>query len=328
MRIRLGVSPEIPTDTMGEAIDAALEASAVSQVPLIATGKVPDIRDAIRAGRVRWKPEPPGDEHFDDAKTVLKRGWGDCDDLAPWLAASLRATGEAPHAQPYVYQSGPRRWHAVVDRGDGKTLDPSAWAGMNRRRAKIDGYGVGAGAPIWSPMWLQKLAMAAHPHSHGWAGRVDVPDQSLPLSWSTITHGRSPRQAILSAIQGACGVADVAGDVAEDDMARLVGIEALIASNGDLDVAADVLGDEYVGILPLLAPAAASMAMPMANKLLSSPMKMFGGLFGKKKKSGGAPAAPPPGGVPPSPTTEAMARNAASPGSCMTAPGGPIIVRF
>jgi hypothetical protein len=365
MRIRLGVSPDIDTDTMGEAIDAALEAVAVSQVPLIKSGKVPDIRDVIEAGKVRWKPEPKGDEHFDDAKTVIARGWGDCDDLAPWLAATLRATGEAPNAYPYVYQSGPRRWHAVVDDGHGKMLDPSRWAGMGKgkRKNSVSGHDIYGTAPVWSPMFGHRLAIASHPHTQGWSGRVDVPDTSLPITWSTVAHGYSPHSAVAAAVSGACDVCDVAGEVDDTTWARLVGLETLLegATRDEAEeILAEELGEDYVGILPMLAPAAAQFMMsPQGQSLMSkipggmpipgfsdTPIpgvpipvpgfsaakgvlkgagKLFGGLFGKKKKKKRRP--------PPSPTPQLMAPSLMSgqgipPGATVMLPGGAIIVRF
>src|SRR5262245_39874367 len=84
-------------------LDAALEATTRLNEQLLKEGVVPPFRKAVNA--VRWKPEPPGDEHFDHAAVVLGRGWGDCDDLAPWHAASLRATGEDPGAKAFVKKS-------------------------------------------------------------------------------------------------------------------------------------------------------------------------------------------------------------------------------
>jgi hypothetical protein len=262
MRIRLGVDPDIDTDTMGEAIDAALEASAISQVPLIERGKIPDIRKAIKAGKVRWQPEPPGDEHFDDAKTVLQRGWGDCDDLAPWLAATLRATGEAPDARPFVYQSGPRRWHAVVDRGDGKVLDPSKWAGMGGKKKRIDGIGAAA----WLPMVSGNLALATYPYVHGYAGRVDLPDQELPLSWSVISRGNTQARAVVGALRGVQRIAEIVGEPYEEDIARLQGLDVLL-TDGDSQVVGDVLGalEGYLGEEGLegIFPAAQAFGAPL-----------------------------------------------------------------
>lgn len=64
---------------------------------------------------------------------VLMRGWGDCDDLACWLAAELRYTGRDPGAKVYVRKSRsgvPGRFHAVVKTSNGTILDPSLKLGM------------------------------------------------------------------------------------------------------------------------------------------------------------------------------------------------------
>jgi hypothetical protein len=56
------------------------------------------------------------------------RGWGDCDDLGPWLAADLRIAGDK-QAQA-IARPSPAGWHIVVRRGDGSIEDPSAKLGM------------------------------------------------------------------------------------------------------------------------------------------------------------------------------------------------------
>jgi hypothetical protein len=61
---------------------------------------------------------------------VYKSGWADCEDLAAIRVAQLRESGEDPAAKVVVYQSGPRRFHAIVGRGDGSTEDPSRRLGM------------------------------------------------------------------------------------------------------------------------------------------------------------------------------------------------------
>ena len=362
MRIRLGVSPDIDTATMGEAIDAALEASTVSQVPLIRDGKVPDIRTIIKKGKIQWKPEPPGDEHFDDAKTVLSRGWGDCDDLAPWLAASMRASGEAPDARAFVYQSGPKRWHAVVDRGDGKVLDPSRWAGMGRRRVQ------GVGAAATSPMWAGKLGIATHPYIGGYAARVDVPDSELPVSWTTITHGPTKGHAATSACQTGARIADLAGSPYEDDIARLQGIATMLTGT-DVHVVGDILGEleEYLGeegVADLL-PAVQALGPHVGfggffkkiakgvskgvSAVAKNPLTKAGLSFvpgasaataafdlasnaaniakGFKGGGGGGNAAPPPSSIT-SPTASLMRNAQKTPGTALSMPGGVVIVRF
>lgn len=290
MRIKLGVSPDIDRDTMGSAIDAALEATTVAQVPLIAAGRVPDIRDAISAGKVKWKPEPPGDEHFDDARTVLVRGWGDCDDLAPWHAAGLRASGEDPEARAVVYQSGPRRWHAVVERSDGNIDDPSQWAGMRKRNT--NGV-VGIGAAIWPPMFPGNLALATYPFQGGYAGRVDIPDTVWPVHWSALSAGHTPAHAISGAIRGARHVAECVGQPHPEHLARLCGIDNLVCGLNE-DEVVGMLGEDYVGILPLAIPAAgALLSSGGGGGPLGGILNMAGGLLGGGQKPPPVPAAAP-----------------------------------
>jgi len=135
MQIALTV-PNFASDAdKARAFRAALEANARANEALATAGRLPDLVRAIKAGAVRWAKEPPGHERFDIATTVAGRGWGDCDDLAPWWAAQLRHTGQDRLARPDVIRTGDRTWHAIVRRGDGSVDDPSRWAGMRSRRA-------------------------------------------------------------------------------------------------------------------------------------------------------------------------------------------------
>lgn len=86
-------------------------------------------------------------ERFCGIPDVLRQGWGDCDDLAPWRAAELNLRGvgarpvlvDASHPQwsQTAKGRGKRLWHVVVERhlpGDsaGEVVyeDPSARLGM------------------------------------------------------------------------------------------------------------------------------------------------------------------------------------------------------
>lgn len=77
---------------------------------------------------VVYKREP--EDVWRHTADVLRLGGGDCEDLAAWRAAELRVSSEDPAAKVAVYQSGPRRFHAIVARGDGSTEDPSKRLGM------------------------------------------------------------------------------------------------------------------------------------------------------------------------------------------------------
>lgn len=83
---------------------------------------------------VHWQPDSERGkpaETWDSIDVVRKRGYGDCEDLASWLAAEYRYKRHIfakavvrPSRTPGV------AWHCVVDLPGGQTLDPSAKLGM------------------------------------------------------------------------------------------------------------------------------------------------------------------------------------------------------
>lgn len=242
MRIRLGVPDELDDQDRKSALDAALESVTRTVSSLVRNGHAPPAAGEIKKGRVRWHPEPPGDEHFDLPSTILARGHGDCDDLAPWHAGSLRAAGIDPGARAVVKKSGPARWHAVVKRSDGSIEDPSLAAGMGH---KVSGPGeVGGYGAIAPPMSADgRLCLAICPsrdpaHPHIWFARCDVPDKLEPWDWSSTAAGGHPTKAILRAVKG---VRTVAGpDLDDDDDARLGAFSDLILGADPEEVAAEL----------------------------------------------------------------------------------------
>ena len=109
---------------------------------LIRAGVLPPL---YKSG-VRYRPEPwrGGIEEVADAWTVLRRGWGDCDDLSPWRTAELQEAGDAkahtkvswkprrrPDGSPVMVRGRPVFvWHVTTRRGDGRVEDPSRYLGM------------------------------------------------------------------------------------------------------------------------------------------------------------------------------------------------------
>jgi len=70
-------------------------------------------------------------EEFADIATIISRGWGDCDDLAPWRCAELREAGEKAKIRiQWKTTKAGKLFHIVVRRGDGSVEDPSAVLGM------------------------------------------------------------------------------------------------------------------------------------------------------------------------------------------------------
>lgn len=70
-----------------------------------------------------------GVEEFADALTVLRRGWGDCDDLSPWRTAELQEEGDASADSKISWKTRCRQCHAEV-----KSKDKCARCGSNRKR--------------------------------------------------------------------------------------------------------------------------------------------------------------------------------------------------
>jgi hypothetical protein len=236
-------------------LDAALEAVTRLNETLLRDGHVPTARDAIEKDGVRWKPEPPGDEHFDHAHTVHSRGWGDCDDLAPWHAASLRHTGEDPGAEAIVRRSGPQRWHAVVKRSDGTIDDPSREAGMGAPRG-VNG--------AWLPLMSQPASVsgayavrpqiAMRPVRGAFQARADMPWQwkehldepPTPTDYAMTTLHTAPvaSTALVGALDGACRLA-LAGGYADPEHINRLACLADACEGADYDHLAEVYGEEH-----------------------------------------------------------------------------------
>jgi hypothetical protein len=250
MRINVAI-PESHVDA--PPLDAALEAVTRLNETLLRDGHVPTAREGIKDG-VRWKPEPPGDEHFDHAHTVHSRGWGDCDDLAPWHAASLRHTGEDPGAHAIVKKSGPQRWHAVVRRSDGSIDDPSREAGMGAPRG-VNG--------AWLPLMSQPASVsgayavrpqiAMRPVRGAFQARADMPwqwrekldDPPTPTDYAITTLHTAPvaSTALVGALDGACQLA-IAGGYADPDHINRLACMADACEGASFDELAAVYGEE------------------------------------------------------------------------------------
>jgi hypothetical protein len=193
MRIRIAV-PE--RHVHPAVIDAAMEAVTRLDEHMIRAGDAPPWSPDLG---VRWRPENFGEEHFDHAAEALSRGWGDCDDLASWKAATLRASGEDPGATARVVPSGPSMYHAIVHRSDGSIDDPSVEAGMKATRTSgVNGETIeimacdphdgriyqGSLVPTVGPLAMHcGPAVAVRPAGVNglWEGRCDVPLSGSPL---------------------------------------------------------------------------------------------------------------------------------------------------
>lgn len=85
-----------------------------------------------RAPHVRYRREPAGQERWQTVRDLVGRGYGDCEDLAAWLAASLRVAGHDATARVVIREVAPGLLHALT-LARGKLLDPSKMRGMKGR---------------------------------------------------------------------------------------------------------------------------------------------------------------------------------------------------
>lgn len=243
-------------------LDSALEAVTKLNEQMITSGEVPSFERGLRYG-VQWRPEPPGDEHFDSAEKVLKRGWGDCDDLAPWHAASLRASGEDPNATAVVRKSGPKRWHAIVQRGDGSVDDPSLRAGMAAGVA-AGVFGVaGAAVPLMMPFqrsavvgaYIVRPHIAVRPIYGQHQARADLPwlwgehmtkdrPNEQQIAMTALHTAPVAQTALVGAIEHVVRLAHANGNGHDDHIDRLCAIADACegSSYGEL---AEVYGQEH-----------------------------------------------------------------------------------
>jgi hypothetical protein len=116
------VRATLPLPDVAAVVEAALEGLVLSDVVLIESGLVPPY--PYDTGVV-YRLEPPGEEVWKLAHDVISDGWGDCEDLAAWVAAGHRVTGRDEDARVVLIKTGVNKLHAVVLLGDGAIEDPS-----------------------------------------------------------------------------------------------------------------------------------------------------------------------------------------------------------
>lgn len=250
MRINVAV-PE--ANVKKPVLDAALEAVTRLNEDMIKNGQAPTSDELIQRGAI-WKPEPPGQEHFDHGAIIGRRMHGDCDDWAPLHAATLRVTGEDPEARAVVKKSGHKRWHAVVQRHDGSIDDPSLAAGMpgpGSRVHGVDGYDVMGINGAWLPpmfrgrksgvhgvdgAYINMPQLALRPVSNregqieAWQARADLPwhwqPGAGPADVAMVSLHRSPvsDQAVAGAVRGAFRLGAASGYAHPEQLKRVSAI--------------------------------------------------------------------------------------------------------
>lgn len=280
MELRIAV----PESEVSEAVlNPALETVTRVNERLIASGEVPTFAAAVHKHGLRWHPEPEGQpESFDHAGEIFSRPdrWGvgkwtaDCDDLAPYKAASLRASGQDPGAKAIVRRSGPGLWHAIVKRSDGSIDDPSVEAGM--KVSGVSGFSGLAGAyhvvgvaPAVVPCMFPPCAKGNPPRPAlalnrvvtrsgkvAFDGRCDVPIEGTEHKISASVRRRTASQAIVGAIMGAALVGRCSGVADKEQLRQLAAIAGILAGEAPREVLRVCGESAVVGAIPFVASVA------------------------------------------------------------------------
>jgi hypothetical protein len=102
-------------------VEAALEGLVQADIVLIRSGLVPPYPHDTN---VIYQLEPPGEEDWKLAHNGIRDGWMDCEDIAAWVVAGDRVTGQDPGARVVLIKTGPNKLHAVVMHTGGGIEDP------------------------------------------------------------------------------------------------------------------------------------------------------------------------------------------------------------
>ena len=286
MRIQIAI-PE--ASVKKPVLDGALEAVTRLNEDLIRTGVSPTSHQLIESGH-KWKPEPPGEEHFDHGALISARGHGDCDDWAPLHAATLRVSGEDPGAKAIVRKSGPKRWHAIVQRSDGSIDDPSLAAGMPGPARDVGVRGA------WLPVMYEPThdvggSFIATPHLalrpladrfgqvEAWQARADLPWHWGPgqgpgdVAMASLHQSPVSDQAIVGAVRGALRLGASSGFADPENLKRLAAIAD--ACNGrDWEEMAEVYGVEHANAASAVVGSFFGKAFKKLGKIAKGAVKL------------------------------------------------------
>lgn len=254
---------------------AALEG--LVQVNGLVLDKDPRIPPIYAAG-VRWKPIPH--DNWRRADQIAGEGWGDCEGLSAWRAAELRRSGEDPGARVGCYHTGPKKYHAIVIRGDDSIEDPSVWLGMKLRpNMPRDRFEMNFLNGLWPEKWNGRGPRPV-PGSItiGWAD--DDQGDNIKTEFLPLFDGQTQAQITIPMADGSALVAKTtsaidkatalarAGNLLTDTAATLVKNPLLLAKMNPYTAAAVMLYSSPAVRQSL--GALAQQVAPLANKAQSA----------------------------------------------------------
>jgi hypothetical protein len=220
--------------------------------------------------------------------------------MAPFAAASMRATGEDPGAKAIVKRSGPNRWHAVVQRSDGTIRDPSRETGMGQTNGVLGGalpmMMVTGGASVVGGAFIARPQLAMRPirdrsgQVEAWQARADLPWHWAPgtspadVAMASLHASPVSSQSVVGACDGLVRLGE-ANDVPDEILDRARAISAACEGYDWHDIAEEYGEDNATAAGMLVSGffgGLKKLAKKVAPMLSATPFAPLAATFGGK----------------------------------------------
>jgi len=179
-------------------------------------------------------------------------------------------------------RSGPKRWHAVVQRSDGSIEDPSKRAGMGMAVSGLIGSGVlplmYAPSNVVGGAYIIRPQIALRPVRGAYQARADLPwywrehlqDAPTPTDYAMTALHTAPvaSTALTGAIDGVIELGECAGFASEEDLYKLSAVSDACAgcSKRELrDVYGDDVGEQAFDVVGSFWSSLKSIASPVVS---------------------------------------------------------------
>lgn len=256
---------------------AALEG--LTRVNELILDKNPDFPPLYGAG-IRWKNKRH--DNWRRADMIARDGWGDCEGISAWRAAELRRGRGVdgaydPDARVNCYHTGPKKYHAIVMRGDDTIEDPSVVCGMQvrptmpRNRAEMN-YLNG----MWPSPRPQGLELLPASVVVGWA---DDDDPGISTDFQTSPDGQTQAEIKIPMADGTALVAKTQG--ALDKATATARAANMLADTATTIVKNPIL---LARLNPYTAAALMLYSSPDVRKSLGSLASSAGGVASKLRR--------------------------------------------
>lgn len=265
--------PMLGLPSRADVYGAALEG--LVRVNELILDKNPDLPPLYAAG-VRWKNLRH--DNWRRADMIARDGWGDCEGISSWRTAELRRGRGIdgafdPHARVNCYHTGPKKYHAIVMRGDDLIEDPSVLLGMPvrpfmpRTRGEMNRI---------NGMWPQEAPLRRMEAASVVIGWADDTDPGIATDFLTSPDGQTQAQVKIPFADGTALVAKAQGTL--DKATATANAANLLADTASVLAKNPML---LAKLNPYTAAAVMLYSSPAARQSLGALAASAGGLVSK-----------------------------------------------